>query len=144
MLLRSQKHFIVESDSQSRHTASIFLRDLLAPWSALMLLTLVDQETSASVIDGRSRIETIIGGYKLNQAVQLFNEHYNLNTGIDPINLPSMGVHIQLAQIYPSLGDSSITIGNLANFQMHHEGDSSRIKGQFPRALTNARDHKPA
>lgn len=84
------------------------LRDLSASWSALMLDS---NRSGMSLHQGqmkRSRIKIVISGYKLNQEAQLLNERFDLNTGINPINLPSIGVHTSLAQVYPTLGGSSI------------------------------------
>lgn len=63
----------------------------------------------------RSRLEIITSGCGLMQEAQLFNEHYDLNTRADPINLSSMGGHTQLVQSNPSLGGNSIMIRDLAS-----------------------------
>lgn len=50
----------------------------------------------------KSRMEIATSGYKLNKEAQLLSEHYDLNTGMDPINLPSVGIHTLTTQVCPS------------------------------------------
>lgn len=79
-------------------------------------------------------MEIVISGYKLNQEAQLQNKHYDLNTGIDHINMPSTGVHTPLAQqVSPSLGGSSIINQGLGSLpRPHEEGIPQEFKGSVP------------
>ena len=90
-------------------------------------------------------MEIVISGYKLNQEAQLQNKHYDLNTGIDHINMPSIGVHTPLAQqVYPSLGGSSIINQGFGSLLRPHEEGSHKNSRAVSQALRNAGDHGSA
>lgn len=92
-----------------------------------------------------SRMEIVISGYKLHQEAQLLNEHYDLNTEIDCINLPSIGVHTPLAQqVYSSLGCSSNINKRFSSLSKLHEEGPHNNSRTVSQDLQNSGDHGPA
>lgn len=92
-----------------------------------------------------SRMEIVISGYKLHQEAQLLNEHYGLNTEIDHIHLPSIGVHTPLAQqVYPSLGCSSNINKRYSSLSKPHEEGPHNNSRTVSQDLQNSGDHGPA
>lgn len=121
------------------------LRYPSASWSALGLLTLVNLNDSTSVMDEKLWMEIVISGYKLHQEAQLLNEHYGLNTEIDRIHLPSIGVHTPLAQQeYPSLGCSSNINKRYSSLSKPHEEGPHNNSRTVSQDLQNSGDHGPA
>lgn len=117
-------------------------RDLWVSWLALRFFISVNQETSLHLWKmKRYRLGTILDACELIQEAQLLNEHYDLNTRADSINRPSVGVHTQLVQIYPSQGGNSIIIRDLASLPKAPWGGPSKIKGQLPRELLSTGHH---
>lgn len=90
-------------------------------------------------------MEIVISGYKLHQEAQLLNEHYGLNTEIDRINLPSIGVHTLLAQqVYSSLGCSSNINRRISSLSKLHEEGPHNNSRTVSQDLQNSGDHGPA
>lgn len=92
----------------------------------------------------RSRTKIVISGYKLNQEAQLLSEHFDLNTGINPINLPSIGVHTSLAQVYPTLGGSSIINQGFSSRPRPHKEEPHKNDRIASHVLGNTGRHRSA
>lgn len=90
----------------------------------------------------RSRIIIVISGYKLKQEAQLLNERFDLNTGINSINLPSIGVHTSLAQVYPTLGGSSIINQGFSSCPQPHKEEPHKKDRIASHVLTNTGRHR--